>query len=141
MYMRYKGSTSSRRLLPGSTPQGALLGILLFIIKFNGALLRPVIPRPSSLSLKYIDDLSLLQCFNLKACLTPDPDDRMRPFTYNERTQQVLLAENNPMQEQLDRLKIFTTENLLKIREKKTCLMKFNFSKSHDFPPELSNIT
>ena len=61
MYMRYKGSTSSRRLLPGSTPQGALLGILLFIIKFNGALLRPVIPRPSSLTLNYIDDLSLLQ--------------------------------------------------------------------------------
>ena len=42
------------------------------------------------------------------------------------------------MQEQLDRLKIFTTENIMKIKEKKTGLMKFNFSKSHDFPPELS---
>ena len=90
MYMRHKGSSSSRRLLPGSTPQGALLGILLFIIKFNGALLRPVVPRPSSLSLKYIDDLSLLQAFNLKACLTPDPPvDRMRPLTFNDQTQQV----------------------------------------------------
>ena len=59
MFMRYKGSCSSRRFLPGSTSQGALLGILLFIIKYNGALLRPLIPRISSLSLKYIDDLTI----------------------------------------------------------------------------------
>ena len=52
MYMRYKGATSSRRLLPGSSPQGAFLGILLFIIIFNGALLRPAIPRLHSLNLK-----------------------------------------------------------------------------------------
>ena len=85
MYMRYKGCSSSRRMLPGSTPQGALLGILLFIIKFNGALLRPLIPRLNSLSLKYIDDLSLLRSFNLKTCLSPDPVDRPRPLTWNER--------------------------------------------------------
>ena len=60
MFMRYKGSTSSRKLLPGSSPLGAFLGLLLFIIIFNGALLRPAIPRPYSLSLKYVDDLSLL---------------------------------------------------------------------------------
>ena len=43
MYMRYRGSTSTRKLLPGSSPQGAYLGILLFIIIFNGALLRPAV--------------------------------------------------------------------------------------------------
>ena len=66
MHMRYKGATSSRRYLPGSSPQGAFLGILLFIIIFNGALLRPRIPRLSSLNLKYIDDLSMLYALNLK---------------------------------------------------------------------------
>ena len=35
MFMRYKGATSSRKLLPGSSPQGAFLGILLFIIIFT----------------------------------------------------------------------------------------------------------
>jgi hypothetical protein len=104
MYMRYKGSRSSRRFLPGSTPQGALLGILLFIIKFNGALLRPPIPRPSSLTLKYIDDLSLLQAFNLKLSLRLDPVMRPRPLSYNERTQQILLPENNPMQALLNEM-------------------------------------
>ena len=137
MFMRYKGSCSSRRYLPGSTPQGALLGILLFIIKFNGALLRPRIPRSSSLSLKYIDDLSLLSAINLKASLTPDPVSRPRPLTFNERTCQILLPVNNPMQEELNTLKTFTTENFLKIKEKKTNIMKFNVSRTHDFPPEL----
>ena len=137
MYMRYRGKCSSRRLLPGSTPQGALLGILLFIIKFNGALLRPLIPRPSSLSLKYIDDLSLLQAINLKSSLVPDPVERPRPLAYNERTQQILLADENPLQEQLNSLKIFTTQNLMKIKEKKTTIIKFNFSRTNDFPPEL----
>ena len=138
MYMRYKGATSSRRFLPSSTPQGALLGILLFIIKFNGALLRPLIPRPSSLSLKYIDDLSYLQSIDLRKCLTPDTVDRVRPFTRNERTQQVLLPANNPMQEQLKDLQNFTATNLMKIKEKKTSIMKFNFSRTNDFPPELT---
>ena len=138
MYMRYKGASSSRRFLPGFTPQGALLGILLFIIKFNGALLRPSIPRPSSLSLKYIDDLSLLTAINLKLNLIPDPCERPRPFNFSERTQQVLLAEENPMQELLNSLQNFTAVNLMKIKEKKTNIMKFNFSRSNDFPPELA---
>jgi hypothetical protein len=60
MHMRYKGATSSRKMLPGSIPQGAFLGILLLIIIFNGALLRPAIPRIHSLNLKYVDDLSML---------------------------------------------------------------------------------
>jgi hypothetical protein len=68
-YMRYKGATSSRQMLPGSTLQGAFLGILLFVIIFNGALLRPAIPRIHSLNLKYVDDLSMLVAVNLKNCL------------------------------------------------------------------------
>ena len=138
MFMRYKGSTSSRRPLPGSTPQGALLGILLFIIKFNGALLRPLIPRPKLLTLKYIDDLSVLTAIKLKTSLRPDPVERPRPLACNERTQQILLPEVNVMQEQLDCLKTFTSENLMVIKEKKTNIMKFNFSKVNDFPPELN---
>ena len=137
MYMRYKGSSSSRRMLPGSTPQGALLGIILFIIKFNGALLRPCIPRLTSLSLKYIDDLSLLQAINLKTSLRPDAADRPRPLSFNERTQQVLLADDNPMQTELRALRDFATTNLMKIKEGKTSVMKFNFSRTRDFPPEL----
>ena len=90
------------------------------------------------MSLKYIDDLSLLRAFNLKTCLSPDPVDRPRPLTWNERTQHVLLENENPMLEELSSLSLFASDNLMKIKEKKTNVMKFNFSRSYDFPPELS---
>ena len=138
MFMRHKGATSTRRLLPGSTPQGAFLGILLFIIIFNGALLRPAIPRLHSLNLKYVDDLSMLEAVNLKNLLVQDPVVRNKPLTHDERTSQVLAIDKNAMQAQLDSLKRFTDDKLLKIKEKKTTVMKFNFSKNHDFPPELT---
>ena len=136
MHMRYKGATSSRRHLPGSSPQGAFLGILLFIIIFNGALLRPAIPRLHSLNLKYIDDLSMLSALNLKNCLVRDPVDRPRPFSYNERTQQVLDNRDSQLQTELNELFDFTQRKQLRIKESKTQIMKFNFSKLNDFPPE-----
>ena len=45
MTMSYGKSSSSLKSLPGSTPQGALLGGIIFIVKYNGACLRPSIPR------------------------------------------------------------------------------------------------
>ena len=138
MFMRYSGSTSSMKLLPGSSPQGAFLGILLFIIIFNGALLRPRIPRPDALCIKYIDDLSSLTSINLKSALLPDPVTRPEPLNYNERTKQILPLYNNKLQGMLDELKQFATKKLLRIKEKKTNVFKFNFSRIYDFPPELN---
>ena len=137
MFMRYKGSSSSRKFLPGSSPQGAFLGILLFIIIFNGAVLRPSVPRHYTLNLKYIDDLSMLAALNLREVLINDPVERQRPLSFNERNQQIVPIGNNPLQLELNNLKEFTTAKLLQIKEKKTNLMKFNFSRNYDFPPEL----
>ena len=137
MFMRFGGASSSRRLLPGSSPQGAFLGILLFIILFNGALLRPAIPRLNTLNLKYVDDLSMLLALNLKTVLLNDPVRRPQPFTFNERTGHILPI-GNLMQEQLNELEVFAANKLLKMKEKKSNLMKFNFSRSYDFPPELT---
>ena len=45
MILTYNGEKSTQKMLPGGVPQGAYLGGLIFIIKYNGALLRPSIPR------------------------------------------------------------------------------------------------
>ena len=95
MCMRYKGSTSSNRNLPGSTPQGTFLGTLLLIIVFNGgALPTPAIPRPSLMHLKYIDELSVLAAIDLKKTLVVDTVVRPKPLSYNERTSHVLPKSN-----------------------------------------------
>jgi hypothetical protein len=35
MVITYNGATSSSKSLPGSSPQGALLGIFIFVVKYN----------------------------------------------------------------------------------------------------------
>ena len=74
MILRYNGAVSSEKDLPGGSPQGAFLGGLIFIIKFNGAFLRPPIPRPGSLSqtVKFVDDGSIGVSVDMKTCLEHD---------------------------------------------------------------------
>ena len=136
MFMRHNGATSSIRNLPGSTPQGTFLGILLFLIIFNGALLRPSIPRPSEMHLKYVDDLSMLQAINLKCDLIEDQNQRPKPLSHDERFEKILKPDSQ-LQLSLNSLHAFTSKKLLKIKESKTCVMKFNTSNTLDFPVEL----
>ena len=60
MILSHAGATAGPRDLPGGFGQGVWLGGILFIVKFNGACLRPSIPRPLSgnttVKVKYIDD-------------------------------------------------------------------------------------
>ena len=78
----------------------------------------------------------MLSALSLKSCLLDDPVDRPRPLNFNERTGQILDRTNSQLQSDLQNLHEFTTRKQLKIKEKKTQIMKFNFSKTHDFPPE-----
>ena len=96
------------------------LGCFFFMIKFNGALLRPDVPR----SVKLKSALSKV-----------NTDNRQRPLEYFEHTGYTLNPETNYLQEDLDNLKTFTDKNLMVINEKKTLIMKFNFRKTMDFPP------
>ena len=50
MILHYNGEAASPRDLPGSSPQGAWLGIFFFVVKFNAAALRPTIPRITRLT-------------------------------------------------------------------------------------------
>ena len=73
----------------------------------------------------------------MAALLLPDPVMRDMPLNCNERTRQILDPAFNFLQEDLFNLGKFASEKLLKIKESKTNIIKFNFSRNHDFPPEL----
>ena len=80
MTLTYSGSRSSRRELPAGSPQGAFMGGLIFMIKFNGAFLRPPVPRPmpmllhesQSVKMKYVDDGSVAVSVSLETHLEVD---------------------------------------------------------------------
>ena len=145
MYLTYNGAQSSKKMLPGGGPQGAYLGGLIFIIKYNGAFLRPPIPRcmqgPISKSkaekVKFVDDGTVAVTVNLKTSLVQDPVDRPRPHNYHERTCHVLPDENNLLQFYINDTENFVEENKMVINKKKTKVISFSKSRKWAFPPEL----
>ena len=139
MILTYNGAFSSPRSLPGSSPQGAFLGIFFFVIKYNAASLRPRIPRfigqsccktrrgncktvdcskhSKEMHAVYIDDLTQAVAIELKKEVNNDPQKRPFPLNFHERTKHVLPA-INVMQQNLIKLEDFTKDNLMKINEK-----------------------
>ena len=66
----------------------------------------------------------------------PNPEPSL-PRQYHERTEHILPAENNPLQAQVDKLKVYASQNGMKINEEKTKVMLFNRATKTDFLPNL----
>ena len=145
MTLKHRGEESKLKPLPGGGPQGAYLGGIIFIVKFNGAFLRPpvprntlgVMPKSKSKSVKFVDDGSIAVSINLKTSLIPAMGTENRPLNYHERTCQVLPYENNLLQWIIEDTEQFTIHNKMKVNPKKTKIILFNKSRKHDFPPKL----
>ena len=89
MVVRYKNETTETKQLPGGGPQGTLLGLLLFLILINqcgfenpATDIGQTITRskakfsPTNLHVKFIDDLTLAESFNMKDSLVPHTSHR-----------------------------------------------------------------
>ena len=145
MYLKYHGAQSAQKMLPGGGPQGAYLGGLIFIIKYNGAFLRPPVPRQiqgpvlksKAEKVKFVDDGTVAVSIDLKACLVPDPVDRARPLNFHERTGHILPDDNNMLQYYISDTEQFVSENKMVINKDKTKVISFTKSRKWDFPPEL----
>ena len=147
MAMKFRGILSVLRALPGSSPQGTVLGVILFIIYFNGAALRPMIPRPTwpifskrrndpeAISMKFIDDLSVAVKVDLKKDLVEDIG-RAKPLSYDQRNE-TKLVEDNSMQDIVDHLETFSNERQMVISSTKSSIMKICKSKVKAFPVEV----
>ena len=145
MFLTYKGAQSKKKQLPGGGPQGAFLGGIIFMLKFNGAFLRPPIPRQikgpvnesKAKKVKYVDDGTVAVSINLKKCLISEGNS-VRPLNYRERTEHILPEANNLLQFYLSDAENFLSQNKLKINKHKTQVMLFNKSRKWDFPPKVS---
>ena len=152
--VRQKGKTSSKKRLPGGTPQGSRLGLFLFLVLINFAGFEPNTHvnnigteitkshknrRPiSSTHMKYIDDLSLCVALNLKENLVQNPNkDIPRPLSYHERTGHELPQDKNIIQHEFDKLQALSRDYGMVINQNKTKVMLFNPSKKFDFLPQI----
>ena len=150
--VNFKGTTSSRKKLPGGGPQGTLLGMFLFLVLINAAGFREKMKHTGSqitksknsrgpmerIHLKYIDDMTAAEAINLKQTLVQNPDPNPpRPLQYHDRTGLVLPEGFSQVQSMLDELDVFTEKNQMKINHKKSKVMLFNKSRNYDFMPKL----
>ena len=114
MIVHFNGAESSTKELPGGSPQGAFLGGLIFMIKGNGAFLRPTIPRlhplrsTKSLNVEYVDDGAVAAEVDLKKHLVLDKEYRPFPLSFRQRTGHMLPPEHNLLQLYLNNIEEFT---------------------------------
>ena len=147
MVVRYKGEQSSERNLPGSCPQGTLLGLFLFLILINDAgfdnqenntgeliTCKRNIKEANEIHLKFVDDLTLGEAIDLKKQLV-FKGNRQLPDNFHSRTGHILPEENSRVCQQLHSLTNFADNNEMLINYKKTKFILFNNAKNLDFEP------
>jgi hypothetical protein len=146
MILRHKGAQSTRHLMPGGSPQGTLLGVLLYLVYVSdigmdtpsmpntsaGAVDLPSVafPPPQPISeqearLKYVDDLSLAESVRL------DKKLKMK----HDLSGLFLPPAESLLQGRLDDLSIAAGIHDMKLNLDKTKIMHFNFTRKYRFEP------
>ena len=133
MSVSWHGCTSVPRKINGSGPQGATLGILEYLSQSNNN----ADCVSSEDRFKFIDDLTILEiinlltigisCFNVKNQV---PSDILE-------NNQFIPSENLESQLFLEEIGLWTKNQKMKINNKKSKTMIFNFSKNHQFSTRL----
>ena len=149
MVVRYKGKTSGVKKLPGGGPQGALLGMFLFLVLINdvgfndqtnnsGEIItcKKGIKQLNELHLKYVDDLTLAEAIPMKSQLNFVPVEvRPQPDTFHARTGHEFKPVNSRVFKALKQTEKYAEDNKMRINYKKTKLILFNPGTKRDFMP------
>ena len=132
MKVKFNGELSEFLALVGGGPQGTLLGQIEYLVQSNDN--ADIVPPDERF--KYIDDLSVLQLICLSGLLT-DYDFHQHVASDVGIDQTFLPASNYGMQDNLDYISNWTSENLMLLNEAKCNYMIFSRSKE-DFATRLS---
>ena len=158
MILRYKGVNSTRHLMSGGSPQGALLGVLLYFVYVSDiGMDLPLIPPPipgtvdlpsvsfppdaavtdQEARLKFVDDLSVAECVRLDTQLQPD-SDQSGPRQYHDRNGLIFPPDQSALQKRLDDITKSASIHDMKLNLAKSKIIPFNFTRKYDFVPTYS---
>ena len=112
LFVKYKGTESEAKNMPGWWPQGTILGLFLFLVLINdagfpeqnreiGVKITKAFNKRKEIDTKhwkYIDYLNIAEAVDLKKQLIVDENTLKKPLTYHSRTEHRLPAENSKIQ-------------------------------------------
>ena len=137
MVVKHKGGHSNIKKLPGGSPQGTILALLLFIVMINdlgfegqqnnaGELVtcKNSMKLANEIYLKFVDDFSLAEAINLPQQLMKIPESkRLQPDNYHGRTGHVLPLDKSRVYKQLMKTEQYAHNNQMKINYEKSKLI------------------
>ena len=134
MRVAWRGKLSSERPLPGSGPQGSSWGILEYLSQSNNS--ADCVPEADRA--KFMDDLTILEVITLANVGLASHNIRNNIPNNIASHNQFIPSEHLKTQKYLREIDNWTEENKMKLNEKKTTNMLFNFTKDCQFTTEIS---
>ena len=133
MKVKWHGVLSSLRDMPGGGPQGCHMGQLEYSSQSNdsGACVDP------QDRYKFVDDMSLLEIINLITCGISSYNFRNHVASDIATDQKFLPSENILSQSNLDSVKEWTDEQVMRLNKEKNKDIVFNFTRNYQFSTRL----
>ena len=130
MKIKWNKESSSTHTINGGCPQGGLLGILEYLSQTN----HNTDFLDEEDKFKFIDDLWILEIINLISLGLASRNFKFQVASeFNEEHNQYLAEPNIYSQNYLDKLSIWTQENLMKLRADRSKYMVVNFTDEFEF--------
>ena len=133
MKVKWHSKFSSVRSMPGGGPQGCHMGQLDYSSQSNdsGGCVEP------EDRYKFVDDMSILEVINLITCGLASYNFRNHVASDIATDQNFLPPQNFKSQSNLDSVKQWTENKLMKLNEKKSKVIIFNFTHNYQFSTRL----
>ena len=134
MTVKWHGTVSKPRNLPGGGPQGSTMGLLEYGVQSNDN----ADHVPEDERYKFVDDMSLLELLNLLLIGLSYYDFKNHVASDIGIDQYYVPPENIKSQQSLSQIEAWTSEKLMKLNVSKTKYMIFNFTSDFQFATRLS---
>ena len=134
MKVKWHGKMSSEKELKGGGPQGSTFGLWEYLSQSNDN--AECIDEEDRF--KFVDDLSFLEIIFLLSCGIASYNLKTHIPSDIPSHNQIIKKENLKSQEHLENINKWTKERKMKLNEKKTKNMIFNFSKNNQFTTKLN---
>ena len=134
MKVKWHGKMSSEKELKGGGPQGSTFGLWGYLSQSNDN--AEFIDEEDRF--KFVDDLSFLEIIFLLSCGLASYNLHTHIPSDIPNHNQIIKKENLRSQKHLENINEWTKERKMKLNEKKTKNMIFNFSKDNQFTTKLN---